>query len=405
MNVLTKLPALAPCIPLSDLFPARTALCLKADTHTMRWVHYDDLRIDAASGSFLSIRGAAPVVCHENTATPSILKLQRRAGLQPTGELLIYRNMEEAAMRAAKLGASGYRFAYTYPPSHVLLERCEPLMPVSLFDWLNDKSNIDRLCDPDWLPPHVLLAPECLDELTTLFPGQGIFVKLCHPGVNGGGMDVLYCADERARSEVRQWVDSRPAGWTGVRVEQELDLRASWCCNVAVTSSGERYLGAATQLFSAPGKQSGSLIDPSSQPGSETCEVALRIARIARGMGFVGMCGLDIGETPDGRPCVFDLNFRLAACSEQVLLHDSATSRVGARVSLSWRTAIPAPLDRVMEHLEPLVAVGRFIPFRMYERTAAEGDISRAAGMLVGDDLDQLAANAEALTAAVDAEL
>jgi hypothetical protein len=58
-----RLPRLYPSMSLADIFPPRTALSLKTLASTMRWVeHYDDFRVDAVTGSVLSMRGTLQVV-------------------------------------------------------------------------------------------------------------------------------------------------------------------------------------------------------------------------------------------------------------------------------------------------------------------------------------------------------
>jgi len=398
-----RLPRLYPSMSLADIFPPRTALSLKTLASTMRWVeHYDDFRVDAVTGSVLSMRGTLPVVCHEHTCLPSIRRFQELAGI-PCGEgVMTYRSEEEAAAKVAVLARQGYRIAYSYPPAPLIGAQCELVLPVSRYDWLNDKSNIVCLCDPAWLPASVQLPPDRLGELGAVLPGCAVFVKLCHPGVSGGGSDVYHCPDASVRANLESWLAQRPGNWTGLRVEEEIELRDCWCVNIGVTETAEHYLGAAIQLFSAPARQCGSLIDPSRQPSQQSVQVALEIARRARGAGFVGVCGFDIGETPQGRPYVFDLNFRFVACTEQVLFHEAVTRRIGARVSRSWGAVLSQPIEIALERLESFAASGRFVPFRLYAQTEAEGDRTRIGGILAGHDADELSELAAHLSARME---
>lgn len=374
-------------------------MSLKTRQSTMRWVsNYDEFRIDAVTGSVLSMAGNMPVVCHENTVTGSIRQVFALSGAPMARETLSYRTDDEAVQRVMELARRGCRIAYSYPPSPELAARCELVLPVTLYDWLNDKSNIDRLCDPAWLPPHTYLSRDRVDRIADVLTGTAVFVKVCHPGVSGGGTDVRYCPDDESRVRLFEWLEQRPDGWTGLRVEEEVELRDCWCINLAVTADGVRYLGSATQLFAAPARQSGSLIDPQRQPSAETLRVAADIAERGRQAGFVGVCGLDIGEAPAGRPCVFDLNFRLASCTEQVLFHDAVTTRVGARVSQSWASVLSCQIEDVLERIEPLVGTGQFVPFRLYDRSRREGDRSRVGGLVVGDDPDETSALANSLS-------
>src|SRR5690606_29582511 len=95
--------------------------------------------------------------------------------------------------------------------------------------------------------------------------------------------------------------------------------------------------GGAEQLFSVPGKQSGSIVDPQHPFPPEARELALQVGESARRMGFRGIAGLDIGRATDGRFILFDPNFRVASSSVQLLFHDAASARSGLPVSQSFQ--------------------------------------------------------------------
>jgi hypothetical protein len=94
-----------------------------------------------------------------------------------------------------------------------------------------------------------------------------------------------------------------------------------------------------------------------------------------------------VGETPEGRVVVFDLNFRMAASTPQVLLHAAATRRVGGRVSQSWSRQLCSPLSPVLALLTPRVCAGDFVPLRLSEATPASGGRCVITGLLIAEDV------------------
>lgn len=375
---------LNPSLSLSALFPANTVLAPRTTVDRMCWVTFQEARLDAATGLSLAIAGSLPMICHARAVTPAARALFALAGIEIGPGIRTYTTLDEAIALARACQARGQRLAYYYPPPPEVAHDAGLVVPVSLYDWLNDKANIDQLCDAAWLPQHRLFPPDDFTTVAGYLPERAVFIKACHPGVSGGGADVRYCPDAASRKDALQWLATRPPGVTALRVEAAEAIVSSWCLNVAITRGETRYLGAATQLFSAPAQQCGSLIAPDDQPDAPSIAVALAIAENARCMGYVGIAGFDIGVTPEGGVRVFDLNFRLASCTEQVLLHQAATRRIGAQVSKSWQAALHGAFETALQRLQPYVADGRLVPLRLYRGSGSEDDPSRLNGMLVG---------------------
>jgi len=70
-----------------------------------------------------------------------------------------------------------------------------------------------------------------------------------------------------------------------------------------------------------------------------------------------------------------------------VLLHESATQRIGGSVSQSWGIMVPGPLRDILDRLAPFARRGCFVPFRLCEATAASGGLCVVNGMLVSDSV------------------
>jgi hypothetical protein len=144
------------------------------------------------------------------------------------------------------------------------------------------------------------------------------------------------------------------------------------------------------QLFGRPGKQSGSRIDPDRMPPDALVNIARSIASRARDLGFRGVAGFDLGVTSEGRPYVFDLNFRIAASTPQILLHGQATARVNARISESWNVMIRGELSPALHRIAPFAHNGSFVPIRLYEGTPISQNRSIITGMIVAPTLAEL---------------
>jgi hypothetical protein len=160
-------------------------------------------------------------------------------------------------------------------------------------------------------------------------------------------------------------------------------------------------------VFSAPARQSGSVIDPG-QPFPDAARLlAVRVGETARKMGFQGIAGLDIGWAEDGRLLVLDPNFRVCASTSQLLLHGAAARRSGLPVSL-WFQAHPGGRFRdLARRLHAPIGDGWFVPTRLFnaaqhpaadgrhtitgfvlgrDRAAAELAAERLQGMLAGSE-------------------
>lgn len=354
----------------------------------VQWVHVDPFRLDTGTGVVLALMGDMPLICHESTATPSILQFFRNVGLEPARFLSTYRDEAESVARAREHVAQGRRLAYIYPPPRELSADAALVVPVALYGQLNDKARLDSYVGSEHLPLHRIVSVDSLDEAAAFLWGEAVFVKACHAGASGAGVDIRYCPDAASRAGALEWLRSRAAELTGVRVEQALDIPSCWCVNIAVLDAGVRYLGAATQLFSAPGRQTGSRIDPDDLPSEVVVRIAMQIGEIARQQGYRGVAGLDIGTTRSGDPYVFDLNFRLAASTPQVLLHEAAVARVGARISCSFNVLVHGPIEAALARVAPFARDGRFVPTRLYDATPLSGRRSVVTGFVVGRTIE-----------------
>ena len=392
---------LRPTRTFDQLLPPGVVYAPRTTIEHVGWVLSDAYRLDTLTGLTLLVTGSVPLLCHQNTVTPEIVAFFETCGTSPSPHRLPYRTTEQAFAQARRCAEQGHLIASPYP---LPADSCAPqslLVPDALYRWLNDKSNLEALVDTDWLPPAVLLTPDAAQDLLTVFPGDPVYVKACVAGASGAGIDVRYAPDVQARHQALEWLASHSESFCGVRVERALEIPICWCLNLSIQADRIEYLGAAIQLFSSPGQQSGSLIDSSQEPPAKAVNAAIHIARKAQRMGYRGLAGFDLGLTAESRPFIFDLNFRLVSSTVQLLLHHSAVERVGARVTESWHRLTHGPLAPALAAVEPLGRAGRFVPCRLWEATAESQGRSMITGFLVAESVEGLALAREAMAAAL----
>lgn len=387
---------------LGDLFPDNTVFMPRGSLEAMHWILSNEAyRAETATGVFLAIMGDMPLVCHRNAATPLIQDFFREAGVPPAENLATYATEQEAVAIARAHVQRGAKLAFTYPPPPMPEADAALSIPLSLYHWLNDKANLTELVDAMYVPHSRILPPDSASEIPDFMPGRSVFVKICREGVSGGGSDVHYCREGSSRTDALEWIQTRGAPLTGVRVEEALDISTCWCVNWGIGETGVRYVGAASQLFSAPAQQCGSRIDPAGAPPREVVDIARAIAERARTLGFRGVAGFDVGASPSGRVYVFDLNFRPNACTPQILVHDAAITHTGALISQSWNSTIDGALGPALDRISDFATQSTFLPTRLYEANPGCGEKSMITGIVVGGSLDEIEATESEMQSAL----
>lgn len=377
---------------MATVYPPGTVLMPCGDPTALRLVSSEPSFPDAATGIYLAIAGGMPLICHRNAATPLIQDFFREAGIHPGSNIASYETREEAVAIAGDFVRRGWKLAYTYPLPPELASGRGLLVRMSLYHWLNDKANQNKLVDARYLPRHEMSPPESAPRLLDYLPDRAVFVKVCRKGVSGGGSDVYFCRRGSDRRAALEWIRTRGPSLTAVRVEQAMEIPVCWCVNVGVSGSKARSIGAAIQLFSAPARQIGSRINIGDPPPREVIDIATSIADRARSLGYRGIAGIDIGVSGSGRPFVFDLNFRPAACTPQVLLHEAAVTRAGASMSQSWKGVVEGGLEPALERLRGISGRGAFVPARLYDGQPGAAGKSVISGFVVGRRLAEIQA-------------
>lgn len=385
---------LAPMVSPEELLPEGAAFMARTDLHQTRMLGYTVFNLDAVTTLLLGVLGRRTTLRHRAGVTDEILGFLEHAGLRIEEDMRVFHGTEEAVARAREIVAEGQKLFWPYPPAPKLYDEAAHLVPPSLWARLNSKEALPEIVPPGGLAARELRAIDDLDGLAL-----PVFLKAAGGEATGWGHAVRHCATEADVAAAKE--DFAKLDVTRLVAEAALEVERCWCANLSVTDEGVRYLGAAEQTFSAPGQQAGSVIDARHLLPEAGQALALEVADNARAQGFLGVCGLDIGLTVDGRMIVFDPNFRFNACTPQVLLHPAAAARVGADVSLSFAGRREGALSDMLARLREPVEEGWFVPFRVIDASlmeTAEG-VNHCTGFVLGRDRAEAEARAEALAA------
>jgi len=389
---------LTPAISDGDILPADAAFMARTDLTQTRLLGYTPLNIDAVTTHLMGLLGRRPAVRHVSGATDEILGLLEAAGLEIVEDVRRYETATEAESHADALIAEGFRLFSPYPLPHGRYPDSAQLVPPALWARLNSKERLGDLVDAAYLPQRELVA---LDEARTRFFATPVWMKAAGEQATGWGYAVRHCPDaasfDLALSEMSAFCASNK-----VIVEEDVPVAASWCASIIVQADRTLYAGSAEQIFSSPGCQSGSMIDPA-RPLPDP-DLVIAIGEAARKRGFLGFAGLDIGQTPDGRSAVFDPNFRVNASTSQALLHPAASARAGLPVSLSLNLMTTLSMAEIARRLREPIDDLWFVPTRLMDaaRLSAADGHSVITGFVLAHSRDEAFAAKAQIAAMLD---
>ncbi len=238
------------------------------------------------------------------------------------------------------------------------------------------------------------------DRLSSRAFERPVYLKAGGDLATGWGYAVRHCEDAAGYEAAREWFASRSRDIPRVIVEQDMQPSACWCVSISVSATGTRCLGAAEQIFSAPGKQARSIVDPENPFPEAGVELAVQVGNRAAALGYLGIAGLDIGMAA-GRLIVFDPNFRINSSTQQALLHEAAAHTSGLSVSLSLNLPVSLPFGDLASVIIGPIAEGWFVPTRLFDGAlcpAAEGK-SICTGFVMGSNRQDAETRRERLEA------
>jgi hypothetical protein len=345
------------------LYPADAAFAAITDLFETRMLGYTVLQLDTVTTMAMGLFGSRSAIRHEAGTGPEVLEIYRRAGMRVTEHMLPYRARHQAEALADELIAAGKRIVWPYPPPAGRFPEGSHLVSPATYRYLNAKENMSAIVPAEHLPERQILSHH---QLAKFEPTGPVFLKASGDAATGWGFAVHLCQDQVSFEAARRWFNTYRDSVPAVIVEQYIDVSHCWCAGIAVGRAGTVCFGGAEQLFEAPGKQSGTLIDPDAAFPPAGMALAEAIGEAARQRGFQGIAGLDIGLAADGNLVVFDPNFRINSSTSQLLFHQGAATRVGLPVSRSFQVFVGGPFKEVSARLEAPIEEGWFVPTRIF---------------------------------------
>lgn len=388
---------LTPVVAPDAFLPSDAAWMVRTDLHQTRMLGYTPFNLDAVTTTMLGVLGQRPTVRHVSGVTDDILSFLEDAGLVLQEDIRRYETGVEAEAIADQLVADGWRLFWPYPLRAGRFDDAAHVVAPDLWERLNDKVLL-----PQIVPEHALAPRQVVDAAELDGCAQPpLYVKAGGGGATGWGYAVHYCPDAEAVQAAGASLSAK--GVETVIVEAALDVTTCWCVNLSLTASGVTYIGAAEQLFEAPARQTGSIIDPLNALPQAGVDLALTVGETARALGFRGPCGLDIGKLTDGRLIVFDPNFRFNASTLQCMLHDAASERSGLPVSVSFAAKSTLPVKEMLGRARRAVEDGWFVPNRVIDAMllAAADSANYMSGFILAENREQAAAKSAKLEAMI----
>lgn len=398
---MSALPILRSCLDDDLLLPADAAFAARTTLENTRGLGYTPFNLDGLTCHLLGLLGSRATVRHVSGSTDEILGFLSDTGLVISERLLKYETADEAFGMARRLVAEGHRLVWSYPLPEETCAKAGHLVPSHLWHFLNDKRNLPRLSPAENLPSRQVLAMAAAQRQGFAGP---CFLKAADNFATGWGYMVRHCPTPADFEQAIAWFGQQDYV-TELILEEAIDLKSSWCMNISVNRDGVSFAAGVEQIFSAPGKQSGSVIDPLNPPPAAGFALVKHIGEAARRLGFLGPAGIDIGLAKDGRVYAFDPNFRFTSSYAQGLLHDAAARRAGLGTSLSVAGFTPLDCRALLAALRGPVMDGWLVPTRIIDGAllpAAEGR-SHFTGFVLAnsrEDAEKRAAVLKALTSA-----
>jgi hypothetical protein len=338
---------------------------------------------DSYTGPIMAIADQTPVICSAGVASPCGLDLLAAAGVPVSREIRAYRTQEDFQRLVGDVIGNGERLLcqHVHDEDDVPAEAC--LVAPAVLRYLNNKANLPAIVGADGAPRRSSISP---DDVATLGVDEPWVLKVCSEDSSGGGYGVYV---HQAGSPIAWPTFVRPGA--DLIVEEYLELVENWCVHFCVGAIGApRLLGATEQLISATGAYGGSRVGGTVLPPA-AAELCQSVAERARGLGFIGYCGIDTGLTSSGELKVFDLNFRINASTPALLVLTAIAASRGASWEGRgrWQTyRHSGSLPALVKRLEDVFPDRALVPIASYDPafTANGPGPSLLSALLIGDD-------------------
>lgn len=376
---------LTPAFTAEQLYPERVVFMARNSLHALRLYGFQEPMPDRVTSVLMGLLNGKATIRHRACAGPEAMDLFARAGVEVDEELYVYETEKEAKAHALRLIESGHKLLWSFPLPASEYDSSVHYVDVDVYHHLNSKENLGELVSSDHLAARRIMDHDALADLRWSSP---VCVKAAGRESTAGGYAVFACFNQNDLDAAKKWFEEHRGDIPAVVVEEWLDVEACWCVNLLIREERTLCIAGVEQLFSSPGKQSGSIMDPEMMLPPAGVELAVRIGETAAKMGYRGIAGLDIGRTVDGRIIFFDPNFRHAASTPQALFHSSAVERSGLPVSLWFQIAPTRPFDEIAQKLHKPIGDGWFIPTRFFngEKHPRSGGKHTVTGIIMGAD-------------------
>jgi hypothetical protein len=380
------------------LLPADAAFMARTDLRQTRMLGYTSLNADSVTAMLMGVLGTRPAVRHRAGATDAILRLFEQAGLPVMEDIRFFETPDEAERQADRLIEEGFRVFSPYPLREGRFADTAQVVAPDLWRRVNSKENLAALVPAENLAPREIVATARLPARPFTGP---VYLKAGGDLATGWGYAVRHCGDAASYAATIDWFAARVDDIPTVIVEADMQTSTCWCVSIAVGDGGTQCHGAAEQVFAAPGKQSGSVIDPENPLPEAAANIAIEAGNRAAALGFRGVAGMDIGLCADGGLTAFDPNFRFNSSTQQALLHEPAARRAGLSCSLSFNRQQRMPFGEMAGLIRGPMADGWFVPTRLFdgELCAAVEGKSICTGFVLGGDRQDAEARQKQLAA------
>jgi len=354
---------LHPLITMSWAYGDGTVFTTRPPRAASRFLRFQGTRAarDQRTAAYLPLSGTAVGIASRATLTPAILALLEEAGLPIPAAHYGYPDERGYERLLARLAQQRHRIAVTH--QHPLEQIPAPawwIDPRLLAD-LNDKALLSR-----WVPrahcPRRVVAP--LDEVRQAARGFRIpfLLKASTGWSSGAGLAVrIISSPAQVQAVIKEW-----RGLETVVVEEFQTFTRNLCLNYATDGKRIRYLGSGEQRVDGTAYL-GSWVDQEAEAPKAAVALGHEIMERGRRQGYVGIAGLDLGITRNGRPVAFDLNFRTCGSTFSVLYRDALRRRSReASCSDTIRAVGRHGAQRMLASARAAMRAGIFLPCAIF---------------------------------------
>lgn len=343
--------------------------------------------LDFVSGGHLALAGDFPVVCHRCASSPTVLRLLEEVGFPPARSVLQFETKAEYERILRRLVADGVRVAVGHVQAGETLDPTAYWVPRDLLSSLNDKGRLG-----DLVPESALARRDCLTaaEFSESAVELPVAVKVASSLPSGGGFGVRLCHTPDDWCAAQREFRAAPR----VVVEEWLDIESIWCVQFILRpSTSPRYVGSTEQVAAEDGKYCGNWVAARDAAPARVVELGQSIAVAAAGRGYRGICGFDIVSCRDGGIKAIDANLRFNGSSVALALRGWMADR-GAALARSRFWSYDGAFPVLADTVRAAVARGHFLPYALAD---SPNGPARVAGIVVGDDREQIEARIERL--------